>query len=846
MENDINRYIHTYIEYLLNHLYKVIPNNQKTIVEELIRNNNYKTIQIGRNISESYPNIDFSIYQVLENFRKLKEVYIKNNFGENLPHYSVLKQEPVNSKNCILKSEGKTKNGKITNIPYNVYIKSLNNQDLDLTNFSTEDQIFQFLRNADSHGRVTINYVKNKVIVKFKSRNNGTVIAMDSKDLYNLTRNYYEKLYKSLPLDEISIKKKQASENRFPNITSETELEKFLSNHGIIRLKKNITSNTPDISKDQHKRERLIDLSLEQRIQLLSQASISKEYIKDTFYRFCHIQDPCGINDYERLIKYGGAEESDITVRDFSQNEIETLKEYISKYPDFYSLNIYDQYAFINEIIRKNNLSNERYELEKILDSFKTDEISLKSQFRFPEDEIKDTFSLLTKAVFLSNKENLFDQNDDSFYSGINTNNLNISFIQNGRITPKQIFRRLKNSFIHYRYNYTSENAIDLNTDIHLYDEDNNGRTFEATIKLKDSFELILNINFLRELNDNFKAENDEPIELSKAEEILYYADMLIANKIEFKDLPKDISNNEDIILMTLLRDTENTDNLKIIKYVDITNEELVKNILFYAPDAIQYLEGYQKNQEIAEIVLSQCGTLINCFDSSLFTKDNILKALESYVKNGYGFVANILINIPDEFYLDEEFTKKAIEYEGALLGFIKNINPELYTRLKSDMNFARKVAKNGGTLEYFDDFIYKSPDLKEIQCKEFEKQQKERYRQRIYERSRNSNIHKSIYSKIRNRADDEKGRTYIQSDIETVLGLDRRKEEDTKKSKRIIGILKEEGRYYITGTPESSESILEELRKKGEFRTISDLNNAKLIIGRDINENIYMELGEE
>lgn len=111
MENDINRYIHTYIEYLLNRLYKVVPNNQKDFVEkDLIEKNNYRATQVGRIISDNYPNIDFSIFQILENFRRLKEIYIKKEFGGNLPHFKELKQEMPDSKQAVLKSNNLIEN----------------------------------------------------------------------------------------------------------------------------------------------------------------------------------------------------------------------------------------------------------------------------------------------------------------------------------------------------------------------------------------------------------------------------------------------------------------------------------------------------------------------------------------------------------------------------------------------------------------------------------------------------------------------------------------------------------------------------------------------------------------
>lgn len=697
---------------------------------------------------------------------------------------------------------------------------------------------------------VTIEYKKNKLIIKFKSKDNGIIIAMESRDLYNLTRNYYENLYDSLPLDEISIKKNQPSETRFPNITSEKELNKFISNHEIIRLVKNMPITNAKVPQKQQG-IKLLDLDLEQRIKLLSKSYDNKKEIRSSFYSFCHIQNPFGINDYKNY----GIQEADITIRNFTKKEKEIIKKYISKYTNFYSLNIYNQYAFINEIIRKINLSSERYELEKILESFDTDNydrfgIGLKSSISFPEDEIKNIFSLLTKSVFLSNKEKLFDQNSENVYNGIDTTNLNISYIQKGIKTQKQIFRRLKNSFTHYRYTYSNEDIIDLDTTINLFDEDKKEKTFDATIKLKNAFKLITNINFLRELNENFKLEDDKPIKLISAEELLYYSDILNEHKIAFKDLPKNILNNEDIVLMALLRDINNGENhaeiIKIVKYIDTNNKDLVKKILFYAPDAIQYLEGYQNDQEIADIVLSKCGTLINFFNTSLFTKENILMALENYVQNGTGFVANILINIPDEFFLDDNFTKKAIEYEGLLLGWIKSINPNLYKELKNDIDFAKKVAESGGSLKEFDESIYKSFELNKIRNEKIEQHQRERYNQRKKEKSRNLERYNIIYKKLRNRSDDEKGRYYIQSDIEKVLGLDRRKENDAQKSKKILGILKEKGRYYISKPINSTEEVLDELRKKGEFRTISDIKKAQLLIERDLQGRAFMELGEK
>ena len=93
---EVNRYIQTYVEYLLNRLYDIVTDEDKEKIVGLMNDNNYKKSQMGRMILDRYPKVDFDVYKNLELLRKLYEVYLKDSTIETKINYGNFKISRIN------------------------------------------------------------------------------------------------------------------------------------------------------------------------------------------------------------------------------------------------------------------------------------------------------------------------------------------------------------------------------------------------------------------------------------------------------------------------------------------------------------------------------------------------------------------------------------------------------------------------------------------------------------------------------------------------------------------------------------------------------------------------------
>lgn len=160
---EINRYVHSYIEYLLNRLKQIIDENGRKDIEQLLIDNgfeNYSKIQKNRIINDEKPVVDFNIYSLLEDYRKLYEIYDIENTEESIEN--TFKYEEIGENKYRVVFEP-------THISYHESF-ALNKEtytfELEIKDgikieevLQNEAALLNALRNSDSHG-------DNEVILK--------------------------------------------------------------------------------------------------------------------------------------------------------------------------------------------------------------------------------------------------------------------------------------------------------------------------------------------------------------------------------------------------------------------------------------------------------------------------------------------------------------------------------------------------------------------------------------------------------------------------------------------------------------------------------------------------------
>lgn len=179
--------------------------------------------------------------------------------------------------------------------------------------------------------------------------------------------------------------------------------------------------------------------------------------------------------------------------------------DFIRNNPGFYTERVDIQRNLIAEVLRRKYIPKEKCELARItkmLSIFnKPIQYFERKNMEYFENDIERQFAILSKIVFLTNKEKLFDDRID--YSEIDISSVDIRYIANADSSTiqEQFFRRLRNSLTHYRYRILGDEKDGLNRKVHLWDEDKTGITFDANVDLKECIKIIMEMEFLKQIS---------------------------------------------------------------------------------------------------------------------------------------------------------------------------------------------------------------------------------------------------------------------------------------------------------------------------------------------------------
>lgn len=394
-EIEINRYVHTYVEYLLNRLKQIINEKDRNNIEKLLENNgfnNYSQIQLNRIINDERSKVNFSIYETLENYRKLYELYeiegieestkatfTYKNLGNNkyLVTYNPLNKYKTTSRLFALNKE---------KYEFQIEIKNGTNIEEVMPN---ESALLLALRNSDAHGdnEVLIDKI-DKQIIEFACKGNIKEINMNNNDFSNLLANKSKEMYlKSLDTEYGLIKKNYEEESTVESpITNENELDIVLKKFEIAKFKDKVSEieNDEDIINYFDRRNWF--------------------YVMTTAtYPSWGIQDE-GFMDHDKVESF-----------EISEEDKEYIKKNINAIEGFYSKNYIEQHAILTQIIKKKYMPSKYYTLENITKKAiknSTHKIGMDTIFKYfyeeemlQEDEVKEIVSLIIKAVFLTNKK---------------------------------------------------------------------------------------------------------------------------------------------------------------------------------------------------------------------------------------------------------------------------------------------------------------------------------------------------------------------------------------------------------------------------------------------------------
>ena len=296
----------------------------------------------------------------------------------------------------------------------------------------------------------------------------------------------------------------------------------------------------------------------------------------------------CTDKDIHSRIRYIITESESYKISEILEEDKKDIVDFVRKHSNFFKERVDIQRNLISEVLRRKYIPEQQYELSRITKSLLMDNgviqyFERKNSEYFDED-IEKQFEILSKIVFLTNKEKLFDTKID--YTQIDISKANIKYIkeiENSTI-EQQFFRRLRNSFTHYRYEVLGDNNDGLNRRVRLWDQDGEELTFDAEIDLKDCIDILFEMEFLKEINDKYKEDDDKILEFSTNAQEEFDCREVSKNPELFQYLDEEKRNNRDIIESAITKDRsillhigENTEN----------DREYMKDILLMEMDPV-------------------------------------------------------------------------------------------------------------------------------------------------------------------------------------------------------------------------------------------------------------------
>ena len=425
-----------------------------------------------------------------------------------------------------------------------------------------------------------------------------------------------------------------------------------------------------------------------------------------------------------------------IDIKAIDDEDKKDIIDFVRNNPGFYTERVDIQRNLIAEVLRRKYISKEQSELSRITKMLSVYNRPIqyfeRKNMEYFENDMERQFAILSKIVFLTNKEKLFDDRID--YSQIDISSVDIGHIANAdnSTIQEQFFRRLRNSLTHYRYEILGDENDGLNRKIHLWDEDKTGITFDANVDLKKCINIIMEVEFLKQISDKHKEQGDEETQYTEVNSEEFDCINISKNPKQFRYLDIDKRNNKKIIESAIESDRS------ILLYIGNQikeDREYLKDILIRYPDAIIYLKKYKNDEEFVRIALAANGYLLDCVDDKYKQEEEfVLLALESCKDR------MVLYDVPIKILYKREFIKKAILIDPLVIGITSSENMDdeelamlavkgngfairsISSRLQKDKRIALEAIKQNICVKYYIlKELYDDPDF----CAEVEKIEK-------------------------------------------------------------------------------------------------------------------------
>lgn len=513
----------------------------------------------------------------------------------------------------------------------------------------SEKKVLRQIRNADAHGDIEIlldSWERGKTIIKFKvNTKNIQMIEISERDFTKLVSSIYSRAYNEIDITDVFLLNKEKTYELSRGITTEGELIDFLNKRNMLKVKIK--------GKKKEDKEGLTEDKIV-RLLLL------------TDDRSCCTNEDIGTRNRDKDIEI-------IDIKEIDYEDRKIIIDFVRNNPGFYTERIDIQRNLIAEVLRRKYIPKEQSELSKITKMLsiynKTIQYFERKNMEYFENDMERQFSILSKIVFLTNKEKLFDNKVD--YNQIDISSVDIRYMANvnSSTIQEQFFRRLRNSLTHYRYEILDSEDDGLNRKVHLWDEDKTGITFDANVDLKECINIIMKMEFLKQISNKHKQQGDEQSQYTEANLEEFDCINISKDPKQFMYFDMDKRNNKKIIECAIESDRS------VLLYIGNKIEEdreYLKDILIRYPDAIIYLKKYKNDEEFVRIALEADGYLLDCVDDKYKQNEEfVLLALESCKDR------RILYDVPMNIVYRRDFIKKALLIDSLIIGLTSKENQD-------------------------------------------------------------------------------------------------------------------------------------------------------------------------
>lgn len=714
---NIQRYTSTYIHNALNNMKRLLKAQQdiEFIDSIMDKNSSFIQEQNSRRTKDSHPVLHFTAYELLVDFR---------NFMENYERFLSEEGYIGDFRNTDIKNQFYARLAS----EYQYFLNILPPKEKTHTQNVSEKKTLRQIRNADAHGDIEIvldGWGSGKTILRFKvNTKNIQMIEIKEQDFIRLVSSLYSRTYNEMDISDIFLLNKEKTYELSRAITTEDELIDFLEKRYIL------TVNIKGQKKEPRKQNKGNKEWLTEDEKQESHEEKIVRLLLLTDDRSCCTNEDITTRNRDKDIKI-------TDIKEIDDEDKKCIIDFIRNNPGFYTERVDIQRNLIAEVLRRKYIPKEKCELARItkmLSIFnKPIQYFERKNMEYFENDIERQFAILSKIVFLTNKEKLFDDRID--YSEIDISSVDIRYIANADSSTiqEQFFRRLRNSLTHYRYRILGDEKDGLNRKVHLWDEDKTGITFDANVDLKECIKIIMEMEFLKQISDKHKEQGDEETQYSETNSEEFDCINIAKNPKQFRYLDIDKRNNKKIIESAIESDRS------ILLYIGNQIEEdreYLKDILLRYPDAIIYLKKYKNDEEFVRIALAADGYLLDCVNDKYKQEEEfVLLALESCKDR------MVLYDVPMNIVYKREFIRKAILIDPLAIGITspENMDDEelamlavkgnglaircISLRLQKDKKIALEAIRQNICVKYYiSKELYDDPDF----CAEVEKIEKQ------------------------------------------------------------------------------------------------------------------------